>query len=138
MTTPQAPETAPAHPPRPHERSLLEIRWRQWRNAPPPITRAVAADLIVASLLAVPLLAYEMGRRGSPTDLGAAAVAAYVGAVLLAGSVLTYLWVPLPTGASRIRRRTLWSAALGIFAAVPIAYLVLVITFQIIEPLLTR
>jgi hypothetical protein len=117
---------------------MLEVRWRQWRNAPPPITRAVAADLIVASLLAVPLLAYEMGRRGSPTDLGAAAVAAYVGAVLLAGSVLTYLWVPLPTGASRIRRRTPWSAALGIFAAVPIAYLVLVITFQIIEPLLTR
>jgi hypothetical protein len=33
-------------------------------------------------------------------------------------------------------RRTGWSAALGFFAAVPIAYLVLVVAVQILKPLL--
>jgi hypothetical protein len=124
----------------PRERSWLEIRWRQFRNAPPPVTRAVAASVGVALSLAVPLLAYDLAvRRSGPSpggDLRTAAIVLYVLAVLVAGSVLTYLWVPLPTGASGIRRRTPWSAALGIFAAIPVAYLVLVLVFQVVEPLL--
>jgi hypothetical protein len=100
----------------------------------------VAASLIVAAVLAVPLLAYEVSvpaGTGAPAgDLRTAAVVAYVLAVLLAGSVLTYLWVPLPTGASGVRRRTPWSAALGAFAALPVAYLVLVLVFQVLVPLL--
>jgi hypothetical protein len=35
-----------------------------------------------------------------------------------------------------VKRRSAWSAALGFFAAVPIAYLVMVVTVQIIRPLL--
>ena len=122
------------------ERSWIEIRWRQFRNAPPPVTRAVAANLVVGVALAIPLLAYDLAvRRGAALpggDVRTAVVALYVAAVLVAGSVLTYLWVPLPSGASGVRKRTAWSAALGAFAAFPIAYLVLVIVFQVIEPLL--
>ena len=48
----------------------------------------------------------------------------YVVLVLLIGSVVTYLIVPQPTGSGSVARRSAWSAALGFFAAVPIAYLV--------------
>lgn len=124
----------------PRERSWLEIRWRQFRNAPPPVTRAVSASLVVSIVLAVPLLAYDVAVRGGAVlpggDLRTGAVATYVAAILLVGSLLTYLWVPLPTGASNVRRRTAWSAALGAFAALPIAYLALVVIFQLVEPLL--
>jgi hypothetical protein len=141
MTEANAPQTRPRHdaaPREPSDRSLLEIRWRQWRNAPPPVTRAIAANLIVAATLAIPLVAYDVAVRSAPaaSDLRAAAVATYVLAVLVAGSALTYVWVPLPTGSSGLRRRTGWSVALGFFAAVPVAYLVLVAVFQVIEPLL--
>jgi hypothetical protein len=63
-------------------------------------------------------------------------VAVYVVLVLVAGSVVTYLIVPQPTGSGSVVRRSVWSAALGFFAAVPIAYLVLVVAVQIVRPLL--
>ena len=126
----------------PRQRSWLEVRWRQFRNAPLPVTRAIGANLLVAVLLAVPLLAYESAIQGGATlpggDLRTAAVTLYVLSVLAAGSVLTYLWVPLPSGSSAVRRRTARSAALGAFASLPIAYLVLVVLFQVVEPLLAR
>jgi hypothetical protein len=56
--------------------------------------------------------------------------------VLATGSVVTYLVVPQPTGARSEVRRSGWSAALGLFAAVPIAYLVMVAAVQIIRPFL--
>jgi hypothetical protein len=57
--------------------------------------------------------------------------------VLLVGSVVTYFVVPLPTGAGSTRRtRTPWSLALGLFAAVPLAYLVLVVLHEIVKPFL--
>ena len=56
--------------------------------------------------------------------------------VLTAGSLLTYLWVELPTGASGERRRSGWAALLGLFAGIPITYLSLVVCFQIIRPAL--
>jgi hypothetical protein len=122
------------------QRSWLEVRWRQFRNAPPPVTRAVAANLIVATLLAVPLLVYDLAIRGGATlpggDLRTAAVTLYVLAVIGAGSFWTYLWVPLPSGSSGVRRRTAWSAALGALASLPIAYLALVLVFQVLEPAL--
>ena len=37
-----------------------EIRWRQFRNAPRPVVRAVAASLIVAVVLALAYLAYDV------------------------------------------------------------------------------
>ena len=39
-------------------------------------------------------------------------------------------------GSGSVVRRSAWSAALGFFAAVPIAYLVLVVAVQIVRPLL--
>ena len=59
--------------------------------------------------------------------------AAYVVVVLVVGSVVTWLIVPQP---GRPGRRSAWSAALGFFAAVPIAYLVLVVAGQVVKPLL--
>ena len=69
-------------------------------------------------------------------DLRTLAVLVFVLIVLVAGSLLTYLVVPQPTGSGNVRRRSRWSAALGLFAAVPIAYLVLVVEGQILRPLL--
>ena len=60
-------------------------------------------------------------------------LAAFGGAIL--GALITYLVVPQPTGSGRMVRRSRWSLALGFFAAVPIAYLVLVVAVQVIRPL---
>ena len=61
-------------------------------------------------------------------------MALFVIVVLVAGSVITYLIVPQP---GRPGSRSAWSAALGFFAAVPIAYLVLVVVIQVLKPALT-
>jgi hypothetical protein len=63
------------------------------------------------------------------------ALALYVALVLIVGTVLTYLIVPQPTGSGTLRRRSGWSAALGFFAAVPIAWLVMVVALQVVRPL---
>jgi hypothetical protein len=127
----------PQLPPKP--RSWLEVRWRQARNPPPPVLRAVLANLAVAVVGGLVVLAYEvaLGRaiQLPGGDLRAAVVLVYVLAVLVAGSVLTYLWVRLPTGAGSERRRSRWAALLGFFASVPIAYLSLVVIFQVLAPL---
>ena len=64
-------------------------------------------------------------------DLRTLAVTLFIVIVLISGSLITYLVVPQPTGSGSTRRRSRWSAALGLFAAVPIAYLVLVVEGQI-------
>jgi len=121
-------------------RGWLAIRWRQFRNAPRPIVRAVVASLVVASLGALLLLAYDVTiSRGAVLpggDLRTAAFLAYVIVVLGAGALLTYLWVPLPSGSGDRRRRSAWSGMLGLLASVPIAYLALVVAFQLVRPLL--
>ena len=121
-------------------RSWAEVRWRQFRNAPRPVVRAVGSSLVVAVLLAAAYLAYDVAlARGADLpggDLRVLAVTVYVALVLVAGSVVTWLIVPLPTGSARSARRTPWSAALGFFAAVPIAYLVMVAAVQILRPFL--
>jgi hypothetical protein len=100
----------------------------------------VAASLSVAVVLAVLYLAYDVAiSRGATLpggDLRTLAVAIYVVLVLVIGSVVTWLVVPQPTGSGTLARRTPWSAALGFFAAVPIAYLVLVVAVQVIKPFL--
>ena len=122
----------------PRRRSWLEVRWRQLRNPPPPVFRAVVANLAVAVVGAVLLVAYDVAvSRGTVLaggDLRTAAAVAFVALVALAGSALTYLWVELPTGARGVRRRSGWSALLGFFASVPIAYIVLVVAFEIVRP----
>ncbi len=121
-------------------RSWAEVRWRQFRNAPRPIVRAVLSSLIVAIILAALYVAYDVAlSRGASLpggDLRTLAVVVYVVLVLLIGSVVTYLIVPQPTGSGSVVRRSRWSAALGFFAAVPIAYLVLVAAVQIVRPIL--
>ena len=138
--------SAPAPGPRgggvvvPPRRSWLEVRWRQFRNAPRPVVRAVASSLVVASGLGLAYLAYDVAvSRGAVLpggDLRLLALALDVTVVLVAGALITYLIVPLPRGSGERATRTAWSAALGLFAAVPIAYLVLVVVLQVLRPLL--
>jgi len=127
-----------AAPPR---RSWWVIRWRQFRNAPRPVVRAVGANLAVAIVLGLLYLAYDValtrGARLPGGDLRTLAVVLDVALVLGLGSLITYLIVPLPRGSGDRATRTGWSAALGLFAAVPIAYLVLVVASQVLKPLLT-
>jgi hypothetical protein len=122
------------------ERSWLEVRYRQFRNPPVPVFRAVVANLVVAVAGGILLLAYDVAvSRGVALpggDLRAAAVAGFVALVAVAGTSLTYLWVPLPTGSTGVRRRSAWSGLLGLFAALPIGYIVLVVVFQVLRPLL--
>jgi hypothetical protein len=114
------------------ERSWFEVRWRQLRNPPPPVLRAVLANLAVALVAGMALLAYDLLVPGAQM---APLIALYVVGVIAVGSVLTYLWVELPTGASGEKRRSAWAGVLGLFAAIPIVYLVLVLLFQIVKPL---
>lgn len=131
----------PGRPPV-RERGFVEVRWRQFRNAPRPIVRAVASSLAVAVVLGIAYLAYDVAlTRGADLpggDLRSLFVALFTLVVLVSGALLTWLLVPQPTGASPSgrRRRTAWSAALGLFAAVPIAYLVMVVANQVLKPLL--
>jgi hypothetical protein len=121
-------------------RGEVEIRWRQFRNAPRPVVRAVLSSLVVAVVLGLAYLAYDVallrGARLPGGDLRALFLALYAGIVLVAGTVVTWLVVPQPTGAGRTVVRSGWSAALGFFAAVPIAWLVMVVMLQILRPLL--
>ena len=86
-------------------------------------------------VLGVALLAYDLL---VPNAQLAPLIALYVVVVIAVGSVLTYLWVELPTGASGEKRRSAWAGVLGLFAAIPIVYLLLVLLFQVIAPLLGR
>jgi hypothetical protein len=110
-------------------RGEFEVRWRQAKNAPPPIVRAIVADLAVAIVAGIVLLAWD---RTLGAGLGAFVL--YFVVVVGAGSILTYLWAPLPSGASGVRRRSPWAAMLGLFAAFPVAYIVLVVAFQVVRP----
>ncbi len=125
---------------RPGRRSWFNIRWRQFRNAPRPVARAVASSLAVAIVLGGAYLVYDVALTNGTDlpggDLRTLAVMLYVVAVVGVGTVVTYLIVPQPSGSGERRTRTAWSAALGFFAAVPIAYLVLVIESQILKPIL--
>ena len=124
----------------PRRRSAVEVRWRQFRHAPRPVVRAVLSSLIVASVAGLGYLAYDVAlSRGASLpggDLRLLFIAAYVVLVLAGGSLVTWLVVPQPSGSGSGSRRSPWSAALGLFAAVPICYLVLVVIVQILRPLL--
>ena len=129
-----------ATPPEIRRRSEVEIRWRQFRHAPRPVVRAVLSSLIVAVILGLAYLAYDVAiSRGASLpggDLRVLFLAVDVVLVLLIGSVVTWLVVPQPTGSGSHQVRSPWSAALGLFAAIPISYLVLVVVTQILRPLL--
>jgi hypothetical protein len=122
-------------------RSPVEVRWRQFRNAPRPVVRAVASSLVVAVLGGILYLAYDLAIAGGADlpggDLRLLFLLGYVIVVLAAGSVVTWLIVPQPTGSGTRAVRSPWSAALGLFAAIPICYLVLVLFLEVIKPILT-
>ena len=124
----------------PRQRSWLEVRWRQFRHAPTPVWRAVAADGIVACIGGALLLVYEIALDHGAVlpggDLRTPAVVVFVLLVVAVGSIATYLWVPLPSGAGGRRRRSAWSGMLGFLASLPVAYLALVLVFQVLRPLL--
>ena len=139
MTDPSAERRPPVEV---RQRGYFEVRWRQFRRAPRPVVRAVVSSLSVALVLGAAFLAYDIALdRGAVLpggDLRIGFLALYVTVVLVAGALVTWLVVPLPTGAGRGRAtRTPWSAALGLFAAVPIAYLVLVVLHEMVKPLVT-
>lgn len=140
VAEPDAPPEPDPQPQPIRPRGWWEVRWRQARNPPPPVIRAVLADLGVAIAGALALLLYDLGlSRGAVLpggDLRPLAFAVFVLVVVVAGSLLTYLWVPLPRPGTSAPGRSAWSAMLGFFAAWPVAYLVLVVTFQLIRPLL--
>jgi hypothetical protein len=121
-------------------RSAVEVRWRQFRNAPRPVVRAVLSSLAVAIVLGLGYLAYDIAlRRGMALpggDLRTLYLAVDVAIVLVVGSVVTWLVVPQPRGSGSGTTRSAWSAALGFFAAVPVCYLVLVVVVQVLEPLI--
>jgi hypothetical protein len=120
------------------QRGWAEVRWRQFRNAPRPVVRAVLSSLVIAIVLASLYLAYDVALAKGVAlpggDLRVLAMAVYVVIVLIVGTALTWWLVPQPTGSGTVRRRSAWSAALGFFAAVPIAYLVMVAATQLIRP----
>jgi len=127
--------------PRPQvrRRGWLEIRWRQFRNAPRPVVRAVLSSLLVAVVLGLGYLAYDVALRHGAAlpggDLRTLYLALDVIVVLVVGSVVTWLVVPQPRGSGATTTRSPWSAALGFFAAVPVCYLVLVVVAQFLSPL---
>jgi hypothetical protein len=110
---------------------------RQFRRAPAPVVRAVLSSVSVAAVLGILLLVYDLvldaGADLPGGDLRVLAGFAFVAAVAILGSWLTYLVVPQP---DRPGVRSKWSAALGLFAALPIAYLALVLLFQVVKPVL--
>jgi hypothetical protein len=116
------------------QRSWLAVRWRQARNPPPPVLRAVLVNLGLASLGGALLLAWDV-LAPAGRELTSALVAVYIVADLATGSWLTYRWVTLPSGSGGSPRRSWWAALLGLFAGIPILYLVLVIAFQVVRPL---
>ena len=124
----------------PRRRSWLEVRWRQLRNPPRPVVRAVLSSLAVAVILGLGYLAYDVAlSRGAALpggDLRLAYLVLDVVVVVGAGALVTYLVVPQPTGSGGRAVRSRWSAALGLFAGVPVAYLVLVVVLEVIRPLL--
>lgn len=130
---------APASPREIEQRSELEVRWRQTRNAPQPVVRAVVANLVVATVGGIILLLIDwLADHGDLPEffssIGPPAI--YVAVVIVSGTVFTYLWVELPTGVPGEKRRSLWAGMLGLFAAIPITYLALVIIYQVLRPLL--
>jgi hypothetical protein len=104
---------------------------RQFRRAPTPVVRAVVSSVSVAAVLGILFLVYDLALDAG--DLRVLAGFAFVAAVAILGSWLTYLVVPQP---GRPGVRSKWSAALGLFAALPIAYLALVLLFQVVKPVL--
>jgi len=135
-----------ARPPAP--RGFVAKRAYQLRHAPRPVFRAVLSNSLTGGGLALAYLVYDLAveralRRGIDPlalpgggDLRTEAAALVVVGTVVAGTLLTYLVVPQPRADGRGSERSGWSAALGLFASLPVAYIALVVESQILKPLL--
>lgn len=131
----------------PRRRGFLGKRLYQLRHAPTPVFRAVASNLVVAALLTLLYLAYDLDVERSlrssegldgvlfGRDLRTEAAALLVLCTALFGSLLTYVFVPQPRRDGSGVERSGWSAMLGLFASLPIAYIALVVESQFLKPL---
>ena len=129
-------------------RGFFGKRLYQLQHAPRPVFRAVLASGGSALIYMLMYLAYDLQveralRDGTSllklfggADLRAEAAALLVLFTIVSGSVITYVIVPQPSADGRSTQRSGWSAALGFFASLPIAYLALVIESQFLKPLL--
>ena len=82
--------------PRPAQRSWLEVRWRQFKNPPQPVFRAVTVNLAVAIVGGLLLLVYAVAAPAADLTPW---IALYVVVVIVAGSLATYVWVAWGFGA---------------------------------------
>lgn len=137
-----------ANPPRP--RGFIGRRLYQLMHAPKPVFRAVFANVSVATLLTCAYLLYDLQveralRSGADlgsviggSDLRTEAAALLVLGTVIFGSLLTYVIVPQPRAGGSGSERSGWSALLGFFASLPVAYIALVIESQLLKPLFVQ
>ena len=122
-------------------RGFFARRIFQLQHAPRPVFRAVLANGITSSILTVAYLIYDVQVEhairsgGAVNDARTEAAALVVLGTVVAGSLLTYLVVPQPRADGSVGRSG-WSAALGFFASLPMAYTALVVESQLLKPLL--
>jgi len=129
-------------------RGFFGKRLYQLQHAPRPVFRAVLASGGSALIFTLIYLAYDLQvehalRSGASlatvvgaADLRTEAAALLVTLTVTSGSLMTYLIVPQPTHDGGQVQRSGWSAALGLFASLPIAYIALVVESQFLKPLL--
>ena len=128
-------------------RGFIGRRIYQLLHAPKPVVRAVFSNVSVAAFLTFAYLLYDLQveralRSGADLsgvfggrDLRTEAAALLVIGTVIFGSLITYLIVPQPRANGNGSERSGWSAVLGFFASLPVAYIALVIESQFLKPL---
>ncbi|MEI6155927.1 MAG: hypothetical protein WCP88_01835 [bacterium] len=131
-------------------RGFIGRRIYQLLHAPKPVFRAVFSNVSIAALLTYVYLLYDLQvetalRNGADLsgviggrDLRTEAAALLVLGTVIFGSLMTYVIVPQPRPDGKGTARSGWSAVLGFFASLPVAYIALVIESQFLKPLFAR
>ncbi|MFM7503972.1 MAG: hypothetical protein ACKO4O_00630 [Candidatus Limnocylindrus sp.] len=129
-------------------RGFIGKRLYQLQHAPRPVFRAVLASGGSGLVFMLIYLAYDLhveralisgvapSLLAGGGDLRTEAAALVVLCTATFGSLLTYLIVPQPSAVGTFTTRSGWSALLGLFASLPIAYIGLVIESQFLKPFL--
>jgi len=129
-------------------RGFIGKRVYQLQHAPRPVFRAVLASGGSGLVFMLIYLAYDLhveralisgvapSLLAGGGDLRTEAAALVVLCTATFGSLLTYLIVPQPSADGTFTTRSGWSALLGLFASLPIAYIGLVIESQFLKPFL--
>jgi len=129
-------------------RGFIGKRLYQLQHAPRPVFRAVLASGGSGLVFMLIYLAYDLhveralisgvapSLLAGGGDLRTEAAALVVLCTATFGSLLTYLIVPQPSADGTFTTRSGWSALLGLFAGLPIAYIGLVIESQFLKPFL--